>query len=178
MESLRSAGSRLLPDFRPGDRGRVRRDGVLALVLPGLYVGMFLAMLSFRFIMSAYQGLMALIGRGETDVRTHERAVASRQFRPLRCRRICCGVHLRASGTEIHVSAVCRIRPLHRPIGILEAAFRIQSCLRQAAGQRHEPAGGRQAVGEASGYLSGSSDHVSMVFRARVEHSVAILSDR
>jgi len=35
----------------------------LPLSYQGLYVGMFLAMLLFRFIMAAYQGLMALIGQ-------------------------------------------------------------------------------------------------------------------
>ena len=35
----------------------------LPLSYRGLYVGMFLAMLLFRFVMAAYQGLLALIGQ-------------------------------------------------------------------------------------------------------------------
>ena len=123
----------------------------------GLLIGMFLAMLSSRFITAAYQGLMALVGQ--------EKLMSGRlsvlwnivSSVPLHCWRIRFRVHLRPFGSEIDFLPGGWICLLYRPIGILEAPFRIQPYLRQAAGQGRESRGGRQAAGEASGHLSGGS---------------------
>ena len=44
------------------------------LTYSGLFVGMLLTMLSFRFVAAAYQGLIALVGQEATDVGAFERA--------------------------------------------------------------------------------------------------------
>ena len=144
----------------------------------GLYVGMFLAMLLSRFISAAYQGLMALVGQeklmsGRLSVLWN--IVSSVPYIAGGFASGYISDHLDPKSTFLLVAGFAR---LHRPVGILEAAFRIQPCLRQAAGQGHESRGGRQAAGETSGHLSGGSHLLSVEFRAWVEHSAAILSDQ
>ena len=144
----------------------------------GLYIGMFLAMLLSRFVAAAYQGLMALVGQ--------EKLMSGRlsvvwnivSSLPYVAAGFASGYISDNLDPKASFLAGGRIHLRDRPVGILEAAFGIQPGLRQAAGQGHEFRGGRQAVGEALGHLSGGSDHVSLEFRARIKHAVAVLPDR
>ena len=143
----------------------------------GLYVGLFLAILSFRFISAAYQGLMALVGQenlmsGRLSVLWN--IVSSFPYIAAAFASGYISNHLNPESTFLIAAgfAACiGLLGFWKPGSVFTHAYDKP----QARGTNL--LGDVQAVGETSGHLSGDPRQFLVDF-ARVRHAAAILSDR
>ena len=130
----------------------------------GLYVGMFLAMLLSRFVTAAYQGLMALVGQeklmsGRLSVLWQIVSSVPYVAGGLASGYISDNLEPKYTFLLFAGFVFCiGLLGFWKPRSVFSHAYD------QAAGQGHESRGGRQAAGEASGYLSGGSHLVLWSF--------------